>query len=519
MRFIDTTSVALISGGALLGACAASAAVVWFMTRDSTKVVKVGTSSAILLGGPGLTSRNSASSVLESSLTTEQLSRNRQFFGAEGQSRVEKAFVIVVGCGGVGSHAAHMLARSGVARLRLIDGDNVTLSSLNRAATATRADVGTPKVEALARFITAFAGSGCTVEPVITFLDANTAPTLLAGNPSLVIDCIDDTDAKVALLLECARLNIRVLSSLGAGGAADPTRIRFADLALIHGDRLGVTIKYALRKAGLFKAHDAAVAAMARKEGGVVQETPLSGITALYIADEPRARLLPLHLGVGEKADDFGARAGVRIRIMPVFGPLPAVFGNALAAWALCFLAGPEHAIAPLEAGGSPVRALLKLRLRFERWEEANVVHGPKRGVTAGVSDDDVAFIVDKVFHARSALSHVRLGTRGVFLEIIRWRPWAPTIPSNLVLVTDDEALVLTECSARAGLRALADAAIEAGADLNTPRSDIPIGSAAADALDALEAAWREAMCKTCGSVIIEAVETRFSWVKQAGWA
>lgn len=46
---------------------------------------------------------------------------------------------------GVGSHAAHLLLRSGVGRLRLIDFDQVSLSSLNRHAVATRADVGMPK--------------------------------------------------------------------------------------------------------------------------------------------------------------------------------------------------------------------------------------------------------------------------------------------------------------------------------------------------------------------------------------
>lgn len=50
---------------------------------------------------------------------------------------------------GVGSHAAHMLLRSGVGRLRLIDFDQVTLSSLNRHATATRKDVGLPKATCL----------------------------------------------------------------------------------------------------------------------------------------------------------------------------------------------------------------------------------------------------------------------------------------------------------------------------------------------------------------------------------
>jgi tRNA A37 threonylcarbamoyladenosine dehydratase len=49
------------------------------------------------------------------------------FFGEPGQQAIRRAFVVVVGVGGVGSHAAHMLARAGVGRLRLVDFDNVTL--------------------------------------------------------------------------------------------------------------------------------------------------------------------------------------------------------------------------------------------------------------------------------------------------------------------------------------------------------------------------------------------------------
>jgi tRNA A37 threonylcarbamoyladenosine dehydratase len=48
-------------------------------------------------------------------------------------------------CPQVGSHAANMLARSGISRIRLIDFDQVTLSSLNRHAVATMQDVGKSK--------------------------------------------------------------------------------------------------------------------------------------------------------------------------------------------------------------------------------------------------------------------------------------------------------------------------------------------------------------------------------------
>jgi tRNA threonylcarbamoyladenosine dehydratase len=64
-------------------------------------------------------------------------------------SKIRKSTVIVVGLGGVGSHCAHLVARSGVERLILVDFDQVTLSSTNRHATATLRDVGTPKVTAV----------------------------------------------------------------------------------------------------------------------------------------------------------------------------------------------------------------------------------------------------------------------------------------------------------------------------------------------------------------------------------
>ena len=79
----------------------------------------------------------------------EQFTRNVQFFGAVDQKKVEGAFVAVIGCGGVGSHAAVTLARSGVARLRLVDFDRVTVSSLNRHAAATWDDVGVQKTHCL----------------------------------------------------------------------------------------------------------------------------------------------------------------------------------------------------------------------------------------------------------------------------------------------------------------------------------------------------------------------------------
>lgn len=176
---------------------------------------------------PGPTA--SVSNFEKDEILAEQFTRNVQFFGQAGQSAVAQSFVVVIGLGGVGSHAAHLLLRSGVGRLRLVDFDQagteatylrvggpvtllysllfgwrylgrnlkrgcarqssyarrlgfkpsnhtafnhsqVTLSSLNRHAVATRADVGLPKATCLQRhFKVSLFGS---FSDKIDFLDA-----------------------------------------------------------------------------------------------------------------------------------------------------------------------------------------------------------------------------------------------------------------------------------------------------------------------------------------------------------
>lgn len=110
----------------------------------------------------------------------EQLARTTAFVGKEGMDRLRHSFVIVVGAGGVGSWAALMLLRAGVQRIRIIDFDQVTLSSLNRHAVATLDDVGTPKVKAIRKHFKRIAPF-VDVETRIDLFSAETADELLSG--------------------------------------------------------------------------------------------------------------------------------------------------------------------------------------------------------------------------------------------------------------------------------------------------------------------------------------------------
>lgn len=80
----------------------------------------------------------------------------------------------------LGSHAAHMLLRSGIKKIRLIDFDQVTLSSLNRHAVARLADVGLSKVKVMQEAFQAIA-PWCEIEAIESLFQADEADALLAG--------------------------------------------------------------------------------------------------------------------------------------------------------------------------------------------------------------------------------------------------------------------------------------------------------------------------------------------------
>ena len=117
-----------------------------------------------------------------------------------------------------------MLVRSGVGKVRFIDFDQVTLSSLNRHAVATLADVGTPKVQALRTHLEQVA-PWVEIEARNELWNAQNGEELLSGNPTYVIDAIDNIETKVDLLVFCKTRGIPVISSMGAGCKSDPTRV------------------------------------------------------------------------------------------------------------------------------------------------------------------------------------------------------------------------------------------------------------------------------------------------------
>ena len=169
-----------------------------------------------------------------------------RLYGTGALARLAQAHVCVVGIGGVGSWAAEALARSGVGQLTLIDLDHVAESNLNRQAHALEATLGQAKVLAMRERILQI-NPNCRVDTIEEFVTPENVAALVTAC-DLLLDCIDQVKAKAALIAHCRQRGLAVVTTGGAGGRTDPTRLRCDDLARTKQDALASTLRARLRK-------------------------------------------------------------------------------------------------------------------------------------------------------------------------------------------------------------------------------------------------------------------------------
>lgn len=180
------------------------------------------------------------------SISARRFGGIERLHGAGSLRRLAQAHVCVIGIGGVGSWAAEALARSGVGRLTLIDLDHVAESNVNRQVHALEDTLGQAKVLAMRERI-ARINTDCRVDCVEEFIAPENVTTLLPACDT-VLDCIDQVRAKAALIAHCRRHKIPVVTTGGAGGRVDPTRIRIDDLARTTQDALASKLRAQLRR-------------------------------------------------------------------------------------------------------------------------------------------------------------------------------------------------------------------------------------------------------------------------------
>lgn len=198
-------------------------------------------------------------------------SRTELLIGADGVARLRDAWVFVAGVGGVGGYAAEMLARSGVGHLTLVDADTVSVSNLNRQLIATIPVIGRSKTE-LFRERFAAINPALEIKAISDFITPGNVADMLSAEPyDFVVDAIDTVAPKVALISECLRRGLRVISSMGAGGRLDPTRVGYADLWETREDGLARAVRQRLKRMGLRRPLKVVASTEAPRPGAVIE--------------------------------------------------------------------------------------------------------------------------------------------------------------------------------------------------------------------------------------------------------
>ncbi|HEX7869296.1 MAG TPA: tRNA threonylcarbamoyladenosine dehydratase, partial [Chryseobacterium sp.] len=171
----------------------------------------------------------------------------------EGVEKLSKAAVLVVGLGGVGSFAAEFLARAGVGKMTIVDGDTVDITNINRQLPALHSTIGKHKVDVVADRLMDI-NPNLELLKVNEFLNPERMEEVLdAGNFDYVLDCIDSVTPKITLLIAAKRRKIKVVSSMGAGGKSDPSKVAVRDLSKTQHCHLAREVRKRLKKVKIDK--------------------------------------------------------------------------------------------------------------------------------------------------------------------------------------------------------------------------------------------------------------------------
>lgn len=225
------------------------------------------------------------------------LGRTKLIVGEDNLERLKNAHVLVIGLGGVGSYAAELICRGGVGSMTIIDGDVVDPTNRNRQLPALATTHGQYKADIMYERLKAI-NPDMNLVALKDFMEPVKMENFLRDNKfDYVVDCIDSLTPKVTMLVMCKNLNLRIVSSMGAGGKIDPTQIRVTDISKTHMCNLAQAVRKRLKKFRVSK-----------------------GIKTVFSAEPPIRASLMLTDGSNFKKSAFGTMSY-----------LPAAFGCAVA--------------------------------------------------------------------------------------------------------------------------------------------------------------------------------------------
>ncbi|OJV14732.1 MAG: tRNA threonylcarbamoyladenosine dehydratase [Dyadobacter sp. 50-39] len=237
------------------------------------------------------------------------LSRTELLIGRENLMKLSQSHVLVIGLGGVGSFAAEFICRGGVGTMTIVDGDVVDPTNRNRQLPALATNHGQSKADIMAERLKAI-NPELTLHVVKSFVTPDAVEQILDAAPyDYIVDAIDSVTPKLTFLTHAYKRNLRIVSSMGAGGKMDPTQLKVVDISKTYNCPFAQQVRKNLKKEGIYK-----------------------GIKAVFSTEEQIRESLILTDGSNYKKSAYGT--------MPY---LPATFGATCASVVLRDLVGASY--------------------------------------------------------------------------------------------------------------------------------------------------------------------------------
>ena len=159
----------------------------------------------------------------------EQFARIVRMLNQEWVDKLQTKKVAVFGLGGVGSYVVEALVRCGIGEIVLVDHDIIDITNINRQLYALHSTVGMNKVD-VAKERCLDINPNVKVTTYQQFYLPNLGMESMFSDCDFVIDAIDTVKAKIALIENCNKLKIPVISSMGTGNKLDPEKFEITDI-------------------------------------------------------------------------------------------------------------------------------------------------------------------------------------------------------------------------------------------------------------------------------------------------
>ncbi len=178
--------------------------------------------------------------------------RTSLLFKEVGLAKLKNSNILVVGVGGVGSFAAEFLVRAGIGNITIVDGDVVDVTNINRQLPALHSTIGLSKIDVVGNRMLDI-NPELQLTKIHEFLSPERAFEIVTENYDYVLDCIDSLTPKLNLIIAAKRKRVKIISSMGAGGKMEASKVKVSDISTTENCFLAKALKKRLKEVKIDK--------------------------------------------------------------------------------------------------------------------------------------------------------------------------------------------------------------------------------------------------------------------------